>query len=101
MSTENKEQPGDETRSGHANGCSTIEWHDGIPGDDGYYLVELKPGVVGNKTHDVDYCRAKSGSDGGGREWATWYVHNVARWASLPPCQSHNDEAERTAGGAK
>lgn len=100
MDTNNNPAPEGRARSSAAAGYATVEWHDGIPAADGYYLVELEQGSD-VKTHDVDYCRAKSKSDGGGREWATWYVHNVARWASLPPCPSHNDEAERTAGGAK
>lgn len=62
-----------------------LEFHAGIPSEDGYYLVELdQPGLCEDRPYDVDYCRAKSPSDGGGREWVKWYAHNVLRWAYLP-----------------
>jgi len=58
---------------------------DGIPFFDGYYLVELdQPGLSSAKPYDVDFCRAKSPSDGGGREWVKWYTPNIRRWAFLP-----------------
>lgn len=63
-----------------------MEFHTGIPTTDGWYLVELnQPGLSGDgRPFDVDYCRAKSPSDGGGREWVNWYPHNVRRWSCLP-----------------
>jgi hypothetical protein len=62
-----------------------FKFYDGTPAKDGYYLVELdQPGLVDEKPFDVDYCRAKSPSDGGGREFMTWGPHNVRRWAHLP-----------------
>jgi hypothetical protein len=62
-------------------------FHEGIPEEDGYYLVELNenlgPGSRPDMKFDVDYCRAKSRSDGGGREWINWYPHNIKRWAKI------------------
>lgn len=62
-----------------------LAFFSGIPAEDGYYLVELdQPGLSEDRSYDVDYCRAKAASDGGGREWVKWYPHNVRRWARLP-----------------
>jgi hypothetical protein len=63
-----------------------LEFSEGIPAADGYYLVELESGH--DKPFDVDYCRAKSPSDGGGREWVSWYAHNIIRWAPLANAQA-------------
>lgn len=63
----------------------SIEFKSGIPSKDGWYLVKLVPGhIEGDKPYDVDYCRAKSPSDGGGREWCKWYPHNISGWDELP-----------------
>ena len=64
----------------------SLEFSEGIPALDGYYLVELESGL--DKPFDIDYCRAKSPSDGGGREWVSWYSHNIIRWAALPNVQA-------------
>ena len=62
--------------------CSALR--DGIPTTDGWYLVKLKPGHVNcDQPFDVDYCREKSPSDGGGREWVTWHPHNIEGWAEF------------------
>ncbi len=67
---------------------TTFNFFTGIPTEDGYYLVQSEPGLT--KPYDVDYCRAKSQSDGGGRDWVNWYPHNVVRWAALPSAQHQN-----------
>ena len=62
----------------------TIKLHSGMPDKDGWYLVKLINGRThGDKKYDVDYCRAKSPSDGKGREWVNWYPHNISHYASL------------------
>lgn len=63
-----------------------IEFFDGIPEEDGYYFVKLDLDTLpcSSKPYDVDYCRAKSKSDGCGREWVHWYAHNIEKWAHLP-----------------
>jgi hypothetical protein len=60
-----------------------LEFHEGIPDEEGWYFVKLIPGNVDNKEYDVDYCREKSKSDGGGREWCKWYAHNVSHYAKI------------------
>jgi len=56
----------------------------GLPQLEGWYFVKLLPGhTSGNKKYDVDYCRYKSPSDGGGMEWVTWYNHNIDCWCLL------------------
>jgi hypothetical protein len=62
-----------------------LEFHDGIPVEDGWYLVELhQPTHLYDAPYAVDFCRARSLSDGGGREWISYYPHNIKRWAKLP-----------------
>lgn len=63
-----------------------IEFFEGIPEKDGYYFVKLAIDTLpqNNKPYDVDYCRARAKSDGGGREWVHWYPHNIIGWAELP-----------------
>jgi len=62
-----------------------LEFYEGIPLEDGWYLVEIdQPEFLSNPApYCVDYCRARSLSDGGGREWITYYSQNVKRWANL------------------
>jgi hypothetical protein len=71
---------------------ATLHFFPGTPTEDGYYLVELEPGHT--KPYDIDYCRAKSPSDGPGREWVAWYPHNVVRWAALPSVPNVQDERD-------
>ena len=57
----------------------------GIPSEDGWYFVRLVPGHnQGDKPYDVDYCRGKSRSNDGGREWMRWYEHNISHYAIIP-----------------
>jgi len=83
--------------NGNAPSKCDIPFFDGFPEVDGYYLVELdQPGLSSPKPYDVDYCRAKSPSDGGGREWINWCAYYVLRWAFLPtapitPDQNNNE----------
>jgi hypothetical protein len=59
-------------------------FNEGVPSKDGWYLVKLIPGHVrGGQRYDVDYCRDNGRSDGGGRGWAKWYVHNISHYAAL------------------
>ena len=73
-------------------GDKALEFNEGIPAVDGYYLVELESGH--DKPFDVDYCRAKCPSDGGGREWVAWYAHNIIRWAALPNDAMSHERSE-------
>ncbi len=63
-----------------------LEFYEGIPSEDGWYLVEIdQPEFLTRpEPYYVDYCRARSPSDGGGRDWTTYYPFNVKRWAKLP-----------------
>ena len=62
-----------------------LEFHEGIPDEDGWYLVELdQPGLVHDTPYEVDFCRASSNHGSCGREWISNYVHTVRRWAKLP-----------------
>lgn len=67
-----------------------LDFIPGIPVVDGFYFVKLIPGTlsqfgpVGDQPYGVDYCRAKSPSDGGGREWVKWYEHNISHYAVIP-----------------
>ena len=62
-----------------------LEFHEGIPADDGWYLIELhRPTHLYDAPYTIDFCRARSPSDGGGREWVSSYGHTVKRWAKLP-----------------
>ena len=71
-----------------------LQFIPGIPSKDGWYLVRLIPGhVYGDKKYDVDYCRKKSLSDGGGggREWVKWYPHNISHYAELPKTKNERN----------
>lgn len=62
----------------------TLEFHEGMPNADGWYLVELEPGTVWDgQPFAVDYCQATSASPSGGREWVNWFPSSVRRWAKL------------------
>lgn len=62
-----------------------VEFHEGVPDKEGYYLVVLTEDTIAYpRKLDVDLCRRKSESDGGGWGWANYYAHNIYAWAALP-----------------
>ena len=62
-----------------------MEFKPGMPDKDGWYLVKLDTSDNDNgQTHGVDYCRSRSPSDGGGREWLDYYQHGITGWCELP-----------------
>lgn len=65
-----------------------LQFLEGIPKEEGYYLVELEENVRnGSKMdmfYDVDFCRETYTNHGWGMEWVLWYPHNVKRWAKIP-----------------
>jgi hypothetical protein len=60
-----------------------LEFYEGIPADDGWYIVKLIKNHIygrGNKNIDIDYCQQ---SKTGVREWLLHYVDNVSHYAKI------------------
>lgn len=56
----------------------TLEFSDGIPNEEGWYLVRL---TGCDRPYSVDYCTVKVN---GGMRWINYFMYQVTGWVALP-----------------
>jgi hypothetical protein len=58
-----------------------LEFYEGMPDEEGWYIVKLKSTKYSKQEYDVDYCRISEIT--GGSEWRDYFEHNVSHYAKI------------------